>query len=511
MESQSTQSEVRTISSLEAALAVWHRRKWPALLILAAALSATVPMVQSLPNIYESTATVLVENHQTPQSLAGPWAADDLETRLRTISQQIMSRARLYELITRLNLYPELRARAAPEATAEQMRQDIQIQFNGLRQPTGLDTTVAFSLSYRGRDPETVARVTNALAALYVEENSKIREQQTTEATAFLQAQLEDAKRQLDDQERKISEYKKRHMGELPEQQAANLAALERLNSQVRVIMDRRDALAKGLGLPGTAVETASARLAKLRQELDDLRMRDTDEHPDVVRVKQQIADLQRQPPTDDGGRAAAEGSAAHQPYEAPTAVEAELTALRNEEQALRRAIATYEQRIEAAPLRELELQQLSRDEASAKELYQSLLQRYQSAQLAERMQQRQGEQFRILDPAVASQQPVGPHRFRFLLMGLMGGVGAAVGMALLAEAFDTSFHTVDEVRAFTSVPVLASIPPIVTERDARRRRRQSGLAVLTAALGVAAVFGASSYLAHANVAVLGLLTRGHF
>ena len=510
MESQSTQSEVRTISSLEAALAVCHRRKWPALLILAAALSATVPMMQSLPNIYESTATVLVENHQTPQSLAGPWAADDLETRLRTISQQIMSRARLYELITRLNLYPELRQRAAPETTAEQMRRAIQIQFNGIRQPSGLDATVAFSLSYRGRDPETVARVTNALAALYVEENSKIREQQTTETTAFLQAQLEDAKRQLDDQERKISEYKERHMGELPEQQAANLAALERLNSQVRVIMDRRDALAKGLGLPVAAVETTSARLAKLRQELADLRMRDTDEHPDVVRVKQQIADLQRQPAIDDGGRAAAEDSA-HQLHDAPTAVEAELTALRNEEQALRRAIATYEQRIETAPLREMELQQLSRDEASAKELYQSLLQRYQSAQLAERMQQRQGEQFRILDPAVASQQPVGPHRFRFLLMGLMGGVGAAVGMALLAEAFDTSFHTIDEVRAFTRVPVLASIPPIVTERDARRRRRQSGLAVLAAALGVAAVFGASSWLAHANVAVLGLLTRGYF
>ena len=509
-ESEHTPNAMQTASSsLDAALAVWHRRKWPALLIIAVALSATIPLVKSLPNIYESTATVLVQYHQTPQSLAGPLAADDLETRLRTISQQIMSRARLYEMITRFNLYPELRQRPTPEATADRMRRDIHIQFSGVRQPSGLDMTVAFSLSYRGSDPQTVAQVTNALAALYVEENTKIREQETTETTAFLQTQLADAKRQLEDQERKISDYKERHIGELPEQQAATVAALERLHLRLREIMDRRYALARGLGLPVAAVDTTSARLAKLRQELADLRMRDTDEHPDVVRVKQEIATLQRQPATDNGGRAAAEDPA-HDPQNAPTAVDVELAGLRNEEQEVRRAIAVYEQRIGTAPLRELDLQQLSRDEGAAKDLYQSLLQRYESAQLVERMQQRQGEQFRILDPAVASQQPVGPHRLRFLLLGLVGGVGAAVGMALLAEAVDTSFRTIDEVRAFTSIPVLASIPSIVTERDARRRRRQSGLAILAVVFCVAVAFSASSYLARSSAAMLGLFMGGH-
>ena len=502
------QNAVPTASSLEVALAVWRRRKWPTLLILTAVLSATVAVVKSLPNVYQSTARVLVEYHQTPQSVAGPWAADDLETRLRTISEQIMSRSRLYDLITRLNLYPELRLHATPEAIVERMRRDIVLQFNGLQEPGGLGSTVAFSLSYRARDPETAARVTNALAALYVEENTRMREQQSTETTAFLQAQLDEAKRQLDDHERKIGDYKERHIGELPEQQAANLAAVERLNAQVRVVMDREDALAKGLGLSDTTVDTTSARLAKLQQELATLRLRYTDQHPDVARVKQEIADLQRQPATDESGPPASD-AAAHQPHAAPTAVEVELATLRTEEQALRRTIAAYEQRIEAAPLRELELQQLSRDETSAKELYQSLLQRLQAAQVAERMEQARGAQFRILDPAVASQQPVGPRRFRFLLMGLMSGIGAAVGVALLAEVADTSFHSVDEVRAFTSVPVLASIPPIFTEEDARRRRRRSGLAALAAVLGIAAVFGASSYLAHSNTSMLNLLTGG--
>lgn len=505
LESERVQNAVQTTSSLEVALAVWRRRKWRAALILAFVLSAIIPIVKGLPNIYESTATVLVQYHQTPESLAGPLAADDLETRLHTISQQIMSRARLYDLVSRFNLYPDLRQRATPEATVERMRRDIKVQFSGVRQPSGLDVTVAFSLSYRGRDPQTVAQVTNALAALYVEENTKIREQQTTETTAFLQAQLADAKRRLDDQERKIIDYQERHMGELPEQQAANVAALERLNLRAREIVDRRDALAKGL--PVAAVDTTSARLARLRQELADLRMRDTDEHPDVIRVKQEIANLQRQPAIHAGPRAAAQGSA-HDPDTPPTAVEVELAGLRNEEQAVRREIVAYEQRIETAPLRELELHQLSRDEGSAKDLYQSLLQRYENAQLAERMQQRQGEQFRILDPAVASQKPVGPQRLRILVIALVGGVGAAVSMALLAEAGDTSFRTVDEVRSFTSIPVFASIPTIVTEKDARRRRRQSGLAVLAAALSIVTVFGLSSYLAH-STAVFGIFTSG--
>lgn len=121
-ESEREQNVMQTTSSLEVALAVWRRRKWRAALILAFLLSAIIPIVKGLPNIYESTATVLVQYHQTPESLAGPLAADDLETRLHTISQQIMSRARLYEptgkldapTLQKLGLGSEIAGRAAP-------------------------------------------------------------------------------------------------------------------------------------------------------------------------------------------------------------------------------------------------------------------------------------------------------------------------------------------------------------------------------------------------------------
>ncbi len=176
--------------------------------------------------------------------------------------------------------------------------------------------------------------------------------------------------------------------------------------------------------------------------------------------------------------------------------METELTALRSEEQTLRRTISTYEQRIENAPRLEREFQQLSRDYAGAKELYATLLQRYETAKIAGRMEQGiKGDQFTILDPALASRQPVAPKRLRLLLMGLMVSVGAAVGAAVVAEALDTSFHTADDVRAFTSVPVLVSIPPITTVADLRRRRFLFGLATVGTGLGMTVIVAASSYL----------------
>ncbi len=511
----------RTTSGLEGASAVWHRRKWLALLVLLIPLAAFVGTALTLPNIYESTASVLIEHQPLPERLVGPSAADELETRLRTVSQQILSRSRLYGLITQFDLYHEMRSRTTPEIVVERMRKDIDLEFNAMRDTSGRDATIAFSLSYRGRDPDVVAEVANALAALFVEENARIREQQTAGTTAFLEAQLEDAKRGLEAQEQRMNQFKVRYLGELPEQQATNLAALERLNGQLRVISDRelramgrRDDVAKQLdeSAGGAAADSPAARLAKLRQELADLRTRYTDEHPDVVRVRDEIAALERQLATGGGKPTSAPVPSGRDIQNNIAEVDKELATLRNQEETLRRAIDSYERRIENAPRREQELQQLSRDYSTAKELYQSLLQRYEDAQLAERLQQRlQGDQFRILDQAVPSPRPIAPHRIRLLLMGLMLSMGIAAGAVVLVESRDTSFHAVDDVRAFTSVPVLISVPPIITPADTGRRRLRFSLAALAAVLGAAGIVAASAYFARSNDMLVRLLTPGRF
>ena len=264
----------------------------------------------------------------------------------------------------------------------------------------------------------------------------------------------------------------------------ANLATLESLNTQLRLNSDnqiraaeRRDSLtallAEAASSPQAfgaaarrpaAAEPRAVRLARLRQELASARSRYTEEHPTVVRLKAEIAATEREPaePAGDQGGAPAPSSS---PYvlrlrETLSAAESEVKILKAEEQRLRAAIAAYQARVENTPKREQEFQEISRDYESTKQLYESLVKRHEEAQLAESMEQRQkGEQFRILDPAMPSQIPAAPNRLRLFIVSLVLSLGLAGGALMLAEMLDTSFHSAKELREFTIVPVLVSIP----------------------------------------------------
>jgi hypothetical protein len=155
-----------------------------------------------------------------------------------------------------------------------------------------------------------------------------------------------------------------------------------------------------------------------------------------------------------------------------------------------------HQQRVESTPRRDQELQVLQRDYHTAKESYQSLLKRQQEARLAEHLEQRQkGEQFRLLEPALPGEKPAAPKRSKLVLMGFCAALGLAAGAMLLTEQLDGSFHTVDDLRAFSPVPVLVSLPRIVTAPETRRRRWRFGLAALGAILSLVLIV-AGSYVA---------------
>jgi hypothetical protein len=189
--------------------------------------------------------------------------------------------------------------------------------------------------------------------------------------------------------------------------------------------------------------------------------------------------------------------------------VEAELKILKGEDKRLRAGITTYQARVENVPRREQEFRELSRDYESTRALYESLLKRFEEAQLAESMEQRQkGEQFRVLDPAVPNPAPAAPNRVRWLVIALVGSLGLAVGAVVLAEQVDTSFHTVDDLRAFSAVPVLVSIPRIMTRADLRRRRWRMRLGAGAAVIGLVAVVGLAYFAANGNEHLVSLLGR---
>ncbi|PYO24694.1 MAG: hypothetical protein DMD88_00135 [Candidatus Rokuibacteriota bacterium] len=497
---------------LELGLEIWSRRQWLAVVVFALMLAGTASVAAFLPNIYRSTATVLVERHQVPETFVRSSITGELETRLQTISHEMLSRARLEDLITRFGLYPEMRKRAPIEVVVEKMRRDVQFELKGVEQTSGRSATVAFSLSYRGRDPATVARVTNMLASLYVDQNSKIREQQASQTTRFLRGQLEETQKRLEAQEARVRDFRARHIGELPQQMAVNLATLERLQAQLQLnssnqlhARDQRAALIKQLADTDAAEtvgapESTTTKLAKLKQELVALRTRYSDKYPDVIRVSAEIAALE-----------SLLGETSSTPSKtALSEVDAEMRSLKAEEERLRRAIDMYQRRVENAPQREQEFQALSRDSETTKELYSSLLKRFEDAQLAESMEQsQQSGQFRILDPAIPAKEPQAPNRIGLILAGVLLAVGTAAAAAMLAERLDTSFHTFEDLRSFAKVPVLASIPHVPSADETARLARRHRLATASITLGLALVVAASYYLAHGNDELVRLLSRG--
>jgi polysaccharide chain length determinant protein (PEP-CTERM system associated) len=534
--------ETRNGSGLDVLLAVWSRRRWLAILAFAAPLSAAVSLITFLPNMYRSTATVLVDRQQIPEAFVRATVTSALETRLHTISQEILSRSRLEALINRFGLYPALRKRVPLEGVIGRMRGDIKLELKSIQVRDPREATVAFTISYQGGDPGTVALVANTLASFYIEENSQARERQATGTAEFLKIQLGETKKRLDDQEQRVSEFKRRYLGELPQQMESNLATLERLHTQLRLNADnqtraaeRRQTLSSQLaeaeslrapasGAPGESAappEAPEARLARLKQELTRLRIQFSEKYPDVLLLAAEITALEREladaksrdPKV--GEKPGAPQAAPPTPYvlrlkEALSEAEAEIKILKGEERRLRDGIATYQARVENVPRREQAFRELSRDYDSTRDLYQSLLKRSEEAQLAESMEQRQkGEQFRVLDPAVPNPEPAAPNRFRLLVMALLGSLGLAVGAVVLAEQVDASFHTVDDLRAFSPVPVLVGIPRIMTQTDFRRRQWHIRLTVSAAVIGLVLIVGIAYFVANGNEYLVSLLGRG--
>ena len=545
--------ETRSRPALETALAVWSRRKWLAVLAFAAPMLAGASIITFLPNLYRSTATVLVDRQQVPEAFVRSTVTSALETRLHTISQEVLSRARLEALINRFGLYRTLSKEAAPEDVIARMRGDIKLEIKSAELRGLREATVAFTISYQGSDPATVSAVTNTLASFYIEENMKARERQASGTSEFLKIQLGDTKKRLDEQEQKVSAFKRRHLGELPQQMDANLATLDRLNAQLRQNADgqtrateRKQSFSAQLAEfesllsssptvvgatgPGTMLATpelqAAARLAQKKEELAKLRTQFSDKYPDVVQLTAEVAALERQVAeakarepkvtsgTNPGAPIQPSASAPMSPYvlrlkEALSDVEADLKILKAEEGRIREQLTSYQARVENVPRREQEFKELSRDYDSTRELYNSLMKRYEEAQLAESMEQRQkGEQFRVLDAAIPSPQAGAPNRPRLLIVTILFSLGLSVGTVLLAEYVDTSFHEVDDLRAFSNVPVFVSIPRILTQTDLRRHWWQMRLGAAGVLVGLVVIAGLAYVFANGNERLVLMLGR---
>jgi polysaccharide chain length determinant protein (PEP-CTERM system associated) len=530
------------------------RRRWVlALVPFLFLLTAAISLALFLPSLWTAKAVILVDRQQIPETFVKSTVTSDVENRLLTLSQEILSSARLMKIIEAHDLYPEVRRSGSPDEAVDRMRRDIRIDFQNDERDRRNPRTVAFSVAYTTTNPHAAMTVANQLASLYVNENVRYREQHAVSTSEFLETQLTDVRGRLQNQERKITEFKERHMGQLPEQREANLRTLDRLQQQLqsahetlRRANERRQLLTQALaeidqttpagaaaaGPNPSPAEAGAARLSVLKQELAQMQTRYSDRYPDVIALKEQVrvleAKLAAEPP------AAAPAPRAPKPAGGAASVKRDGKELRtipqsgyvqslmqqldqatvdaktttDEIKGLRSQIAIYERRIENTPRSEQELALITRDYETTRELFRSLLGKRGEAEIAADLEQRQkGEHFRMIDPARIPDRTAGPNRFRLLLIGLVLAVGAAGIAVVLAEHVDTSYRSAEEVRGNEPVPVLSTISKIVTERDRRRSLRHRRLATAAVAVGLLVVVGSSFAFAHKNHAVVALLS----
>ena len=482
---------------------VW-RRRWFVIAIFCMAMIAGIFLAITLPKTYQSKTLIFVEPARVPDKYVQSIVSTDLDVRLNNITQMIMSQTNLMNIIERFQLFSEPEHKNMYiEDKIEKMRERTLVN---LITDSRRRTANSFAISFQGKDPYKVMNVVNAMATLVIDQNLKTRELQAVSTSEFLNDQLAKMRENLEAVEKDLGDYRKIHMGELPEQLNANLSVLDRLQQQLSekqmsLRNEKNRLISSGNQLQlareqSNIVSTIQPQIGEssleaLKQQLADYKSRFTDQYPDVIQLQNRIAEMEKET-----------GPVA-------TTIEAELilqrkgikreiAVIKQEISNFNTQIVFYQRRVEDTPKREQELLSLKRNYENIQETYNSLLQRKLEADIAANMEKRQkGEQFRILDPARLPDKPIFPDMKKYFLMCVAAGLACCCGCIFLLNFLDNSVKKPEVVTDKLGIPILAVMPTIKHHKDIIRQRINIGFSIFGALVSLAllACFAAVSIL----------------
>jgi len=478
--------EVKTAQDF---LDILKRRRWSIIVPAGAVFIIAAIVAFCWPPTYRSTATILIEEQEVPREYVNTAVTTFADQRLQSINQRIMGTTRLLEIITKFKLYDDLKSKWTTEEIIDRMRKDI--KFNTVsadvidpRSGQPRPATIAFTVSYNGKNPVVVQQVASELTSLYLEENLKDREKQSQGTSKFLEDEMKSVQVQLADFDSRIKTYKQGHINSLPELTQLNLQSLETvereivsLNYQLRTLKERESNIQTELSTMSTdAGNQDKTRLSELRVRLGEMKTRLTDEHPDVIKTRGEIAELMKQL------RATGRDTADNKPDNpAYITLSSQLSGIQSEIESAKRQIETlsrkredYKRRIAASPGVEEGYKNILDQRNNLQLKYDDLSKKFMEAKVSNGMEKEQkGERFTLIDAARLPEKPVSPNIPAILLIGLVLGLGSGVGVAALNEQGDQTARTPEMLARVTSFPVLASIPEIVTWEDIARQKKK--------------------------------------
>jgi polysaccharide chain length determinant protein (PEP-CTERM system associated) len=486
------------VLNVEDYVSILKRRAWiiaiPVVIVPVIAYALTFLIAP----VFLSQTFVIVEGQKVPDDLVKPVVSSDLSDQLASMKEQILSRSHIEPIVNRFNLFP---GSASLDARIEAVRKNIEVKqiSSDIAHSSGLP---GFYITFKAGDPHTAQLVCGEILSLFINEDQRSRDTTAHTTTSFIQSQLSDAKRSLDEQDRKLAEFQQRYSGKLPDQSGSNVNMLSTLNTQLeastqalqRLQQDKSymesmlaqqqqqqaalAATASG-GAGGNSIDTQQKELEILIAKEADLSAHYTDDYPDVIAVRRQIAEMRRQiartaaaPPAPVPSGPSKFDSAAIQQLRAQIkATDLGIEAKRQEQASIQSQVRMYQDRIQSTPEVEQQYKQLTRDYQNAQAFYNDLLTKMNQSKMAVDLEKRQeGQQFRVMDEPNLPESPYSPKRGAFVLAGIAGGFALGLIIVAFIEYKDTTLRSERDVWAFTQLPTLAIIGYTDAPMDASPR-----------------------------------------
>ena len=483
-------------------LGIARRRKWYIILTALGMFVATAVCVSRLPDVYRAETVILVDSAQVPDKYVPTISTGDIAGRLTTLQQQVLSPTRLKKLVEAQKLYPEPTGKRTEEQVIHSVQKSIVVEVVN----PGAGKMSAFRIAYSGRQRTEVARIANELAQMFIEENLNSRIDQTKDTAQFLEDQLQETKKELDDKDAQLRAIKTRNLDELPESKPYHLESLANLRTQLQTIQNKiqqdqqqrnvlQSMLLSGADAPtvevgdgltggGTAQNPNQTEIQKLQTRLAELKVRYGPGHPDVRKLQNEINRLIEKSAADQNNAPAAVQpevtvhTNTNQKHRNPV-LEAQIESLDEEIQAqtkllppIEQQMSFHEAKLQQMPVFEQEIARLQQDTDILKAQYTRLLDQEKAAEISHALEVRQkGEKFEILDAAVTPSGPSAPNRKLISIAGLLGGLLAGIALAAAAEMNDESVRTEEEASRIIGKAVISGIPRIVSSEERRQWR----------------------------------------
>ena len=518
-------------------VAMIKRQKWLIILPMITLTAAIGYVVYRLPSIYESTSLLTVKPPTISSNLVQALSSEDLSQRLSTINQEVLSRSSLEPMVQKYDLYKQERASNVPmELIIEKMYKNIKVDL----EETGTEKVAAFRIRYRDRDPQAARNVTAELASKYVNAQVKASTEMAESTNSLFEKQLTDKKSALDNLEKQRLDIMMQNVTTLPESEQGLVAQLQGLRQRDDTITKEKQSLLVEKGrlsdsitannrqmsliedfnqkesrdtARSTSIEDTPAygeltkRRADLNAQLDTLMKVYKEKHPAVIAKQSEIARINEEfenlkknseKRVQNATQATSRGNELkkksleleNQRIQSQIGqIEQQMTTKDIERQQNSVQITALETRINSIPNVKVALEGVTAQYQSAKQTYDEILKKKNDAETVVGVEtSSQGETIRVQDPANVPQSPVAPKRFMLTMLG--SGIGLFLGL-LLAAFFEIprlfKIQNIEDAKHYTGLPVIASVPPLLSAGEKTWIRRSSWLKL---AAGFAAAVG---------------------